>query len=639
MEGVRGEDPQRTEQTHSHAHGGRILTLSLAALGVVFGDIGTSPLYAIRECFHGHSKVSPDPLNVLGIMSLIFWAIVIIISLKYLIFILRADNRGEGGILALFALVLPRAQQTGFLYRIIIVLGLFGAALLYGDGIITPAISVLSAIEGLEVATPVFKSFVVPAAMLILFLLFLFQHFGTTGIGAVFGPITLLWFTAIGILGAISVYHTPEILVAISPTYAAEFFVRNGMEGFAVLGSVFLAVTGGEALYADMGHFGKKPIRLNWFCFVLPSLLLSYFGQSALILRQPDAVHNPFYRLVPTMFLYPMVILATLAAVIASQAVISGAFSLTRQAVQLGYCPRLQIIHTSPRTIGQIYIPSVNWALMIGTLLLVLNFRSSTNLASAYGIAVTMTMVITTLLAYIVAGQVWKWTWWKTSLVFSFFLIIDMAFLSSNLLKIHNGGWLPLVVGAVIYLMMSTWKRGRGVLAERLGMGSMPLEEFLTLLKTTPPVRVPGCAVFMTASNDGVPITLLHHLKHNKALHKQIILLTLVTEEVPAVPRSERATFQEHQFGLFRIIGHYGFMEHPHVPALLRQCQDQGLELNLDDTTFYLGRETLLPSIRPALPLWQTKLFAFMSRNAQRATDFFRIPTNRVVEVGVQIKL
>jgi KUP system potassium uptake protein len=620
-----------------------LLGLSLGALGIVYGDIGTSPLYALRECFHGPHAVPPSHDNVLGVLSLVFWSLIVIISIKYLVFVMRADNRGEGGILALMALVPPRFREARGGHWVLVALGLFGAALLYGDGMITPAISVLSAVEGLEVATPFFNPYIVPITLFILLVLFAIQRRGTAGIGALFGPVMILWFATLAVLGVAWIVRAPSVLAAVYPGYGVRFFARNGWHGFLVLGSVFLVVTGGEALYADMGHFGRRPIRLAWFTLVLPALLINYFGQGALLVIHPDAAVNPFYelsrRLAPGWVLYPMVILATAATVIASQAVISGAFSLTRQAIQLGYIPRVEIVHTSGREIGQIYIPSVNWLLLLSTSALVLGFQKATNLAAAYGVAVTATMVITTLLACMVALRLWGW---KPALVLpvtAFFLAIDSSFFGANIIKVADGGWFPLLVGIVVYALMATWKKGRQILAERLRDGALPIEEFVANLKPGSPLRVSGTAVFLTRDPRDTPNALLHNLKHNKALHARVILLTLRTEDVPVVPAGERLEFEPLGKELYRVIAHYGFMEEPSMPEILALVGERGTPVDTMTTTFFVSHQTLIPGKKRELALWRAKLFTVMMRNAQRPSDFFRIPVNRVVELGMQVRL
>lgn len=629
--------------TDDGPHGKKLLLLSLSALGIVYGDIGTSPLYALRECFLGEHSLAASPANIMGVLSLVFWALLIVISIKYLIFVMRADLHGEGGILALMALAKGgQGKKTTQNRWLLLMLGLFGACLLYGDGMITPAISVLSAVEGLQIATPLFQPYVVPMTIAILTALFWIQHKGTGGIGTIFGPITLLWFIVIAVLGVSGIVREPAILGAVNPAYAFSFFARNGWMGFLVLGTVFLVVTGGETLYADMGHFGKRPIRLVWFILVLPALLLNYFGQGALLLHSPGMTQNPFFLLAPRWSLYPLVVLATAATVIASQAVITGAFSLTRQAIHLGYAPRMRIEHTSSEEIGQIYMPGVNWAQMVCTISLVLGFQSSSNLAAAYGVAVTTTMVITSLLAYVVARERWHWSRWQALPLILLFLVVDVGFFGANIIKVDQGGWFPLLIGLLVYAMMSTWKRGRAILEKRLRKGLYPLNHFLDDISQHPPQRVEGTAVFMTASGEGTPPALLHHIKHNKVLHKQVVLLTLLTEEVPRVPARERIHMEQYEHGFFRIIARYGFMESRNVPRLLKRCTKYGLSFNMADTSFYMGRETLIPFAKKrkdGMALWREKLFIILSRNSLNATAFFHIPPGRVVELGIQVEL
>jgi KUP system potassium uptake protein len=580
--------------------------------------------------------VAPTPENILGVLSLVFWTLVVVVAIKYHLYVIRFDNHGEGGILALMALVHPEGVSR-WLYTVLLAMGLFGAALLYGDGILTPAISVLSAVEGLEIATPVFSPYVVPITIVILVTLFAFQRRGTAGLGAIFGPIILVWFGTLAALGVRGILSEPSILTAVNPAYAIDFFARNGRQGFLVLGAVFLVTTGGEALYADLGHFGHKSIQIDWFSVVMPSLLLNYFGQGALLIQHPEAADNPFYRLAPDWLLYPLVALATMATVIASQAIISGAFSLTRQAVQLGYLPRVKIDHTSSAEIGQIYIPGINWALMVATIGLVLAFRASTNLAAAYGMAVTTTMVITTLLAYVVARQR-GWSLLLALGVTTAFLVADLAFFGANLVKVAQGGWVPLAIAAAVFLLMATWKRGRLYLAEQRRSG-LSIENFLHDLAQRQVVRVPGSAVFLTSTVEGAPPLLLHHFKHNKVLHEQVILLTVLTEAVPKVPVDERVTVEDLGQGFHRAIAHYGFMESPNVPRVLLRCQAAGLRLVAEPVTYYLARETLLTSGRSGLPRWRKRLFSFLSRNARPANAFFGLPPNRVVEMGAQIEI
>ncbi len=628
--------PAKGEEEHRPA----LLPLSLTALGVVYGDIGTSPLYALRECFHGTNRFPATAENVLGVLSLIFWALILVISIKYLLFILRADNRGEGGILALLALLHPWGGGRRPPRRVLLLLGLFGAALLYGDGVITPAISVLSAVEGLQVAAPATGHLILPLAILILILLFLFQKRGTAGVGSVFGPVMVVWFAVLALLGVAGILRAPAVLAAVDPRHAVFFFLRYGGTGFLVLGTVFLVVTGGEALYADMGHFGPRAIRTAWFGLVLPALLLNYFGQGALLLRFPAEATQPFYHLAPDWARYPLVLLATAATVIASQAVISGAFSLTRQAVQLGQLPRLRIVQTSASAVGQIYIPAVNWLLMIVTIALVLGFRTSSRLASAYGVAVTTTMVITTVLAFYFSREHWGWSRGVAALIAGFFLTIDLSFFSANMTKIIEGGWFPLLAGGVVYLLMATWRRGREILAARLQGTTEPLADFLARITAEPPLRVPGTAVFMTSRFDGTPPMLLHHLAHNQVLHEKVILMTIITEAVPRVPAAERLEITRSAGEIYQVAAHYGFMQSPNVPVALRACEPLGLHVEMDSTTFYLGRETLIPTPEePGMAVWREKLFAFMSRNALRSTAFFNIPPERVVEIGIQIKI
>jgi KUP system potassium uptake protein len=630
-----------------HPPGGRALAaLSLAALGVVYGDIGTSPLYALKECFRGAHSIPLSQENVLGVLSLIFWSLNFIVSFKYILCVMRADNRGEGGILALLSLIRPR-EATGTRW-LLILLGLFGAALLYGDGVITPAISVLGAVEGLKVATSRLEHLVWVITIVILLLLFLFQSHGTRRVGRVFGPIMVVWFTAITLLGLRGILLHPSVLLAMNPWYAVQFFMQDGVAGFLILGAVVLVVTGGEALYADMGHFGKRPIRVAWFGLVLPALLINYFGQGALLIAQPEAAVNPFYALVPRDWLYPMVVVATVAAIVASQALISGAFSLTQQAVQLGYSPRVTIKHTSSTERGQIYIPEVNWWLMLACVALVAGFKSSSNLAAAYGIAVTGTMAITTLLFYVVTRERWGWSPLRSGALAGLFLTVDLAFFTANLVKIERGGWFPLILASGIYLLMSTWKRGRRRLSQIMDEISLPMDLFLGDVAQRIPTRVPGTAVFMTSNAGGAPPVLLHHVKHNKVLHEQVILLSVTTEEIPQVPEEERIEFAELGQKFYMVKAHFGFMETPDVPAVLRRIQSRGVTVRPLETTFYLGRESLIPTrdqVRPAvperletLPLWRKRLFVLMSRNAQSATTFFGLPPNRVVEMGAQIQ-
>jgi KUP system potassium uptake protein len=623
--------------------GRALAALALGALGVVYGDIGTSPLYALRECFSGAHAVAPTHENVLGVLSLVFWAMTFVVTFKYLAFVMRADNRGEGGILALVALV-TRHSASRASRPALLVLGLFGAALLYGDGVITPAISVLGAVEGVSVAAPALHHAVVPLAVAILVALFMFQRHGTGTVGAVFGPVMLVWFVAIAALGVRGVLLGPEVLGALDPRHAVTFFAHNGGHGFLVLGAVVLVITGGEALYADMGHFGRRPIRVAWLAVAMPALLLNYLGQGALLLHDAEAARNPFYLLAPDWALYPLIAIATLAAIVASQALISGAFSLTRQAVQLGYSPRVTIRHTSSREIGQIYLPEVNWALAAGTIALVLGFRSSSSLAAAYGIAVTGTMTITTLLFHRVARDLWRWPPWAAAALTLVFLAADLAFFGANVVKIEEGGWFPIAAAIAVYAMLSTWKRGRDELALKLTDAGLPLDLFLGDVGRRKPHRVPGTAVFLTGNLSTVSPILLHHLKHIKVLHERVVLTSLVTEEVPTVPEAERARVRDLGHGFFQVVARYGFMETPDVPALLAELPrlpgaGPKLEVKPMETTFFLGRETLLPTGPSPMSRWRKRLFIVLARNAQTASAFFGLPPNRVVEMGAQIEL
>ena len=617
-----------------------LFTLALAALGVVYGDIGTSPLYAIRESFYGTHGIGVTPGNVLGVMSMVFWSLVIVVTIKYHIVIIRADNKGEGGVLALMALVNGSRLARGLSpRRIMIVLGIFGSALLYADGALTPAISVLSAVEGLEVATPELASWVLPVTLVILVGLFLLQSRGTARIGAMFGPVMLVWFATLGVLGLSEIIRQPGVLAAVSPYYAVRFFGENAGRGFVVLGAVFLVVTGGEALYADLGHFGHRAIQRAWFGIALPSLMLNYFGQGALLLRDPAGAVNPFYHLAPSWALYPLIALATVAAIIASQAVISGAFSLTRQAVQLGYNPRLRIEHTSSREIGQIYVPAVNWGLMLLTCVLVLGFRTSSNIAGAYGVALSTLMLMTTLMFYVMSREVWGWSFPRAAGVAGLFLWVDLLFFAANMLKIRYGGWVPLAIAAAIFLLMTTWKRGREILGKRMLEKTVPLKMLLADLAAEPPLRVPGTAVFMYGTAEHTPPALVHNLAHNKVLHEKVVFLTVVTEDVPHVEPRERVTVKHVGKGFHTVVARYGFMDDPDIEDVLGACRTKTLDIRMEGATFFLGRETLVASERPGMAQWREQLFAFMSRNALRATAFFKIPANQVFEVGAQVEL
>ncbi|KXK54960.1 MAG: KUP system potassium uptake protein [Chlorobi bacterium OLB5] len=606
-------------------------------MGVVYGDIGTSPLYALRECFNPNHGVLPTESNILGVLSLIFWSLILLISVWYLLVIMRADNDGEGGILALMELVKP-SNNKKFIFFLIITVGLFGASLLYGDGIITPAISVLSAMEGLTIASPFFEHLIIPLTITILFILFFLQKNGTGKVGVVFGPITLLWFISLGVLGAISTFQNTHILEAINPIYAIQFFYNNGFHGFVILGSVFLVVTGGEALYADMGHFGAKPIRLVWYTIVLPCLLLNYFGQGALLLREPDTIENPFYHLAPEWALYPLVILATLATVIASQAVISGAFSLTQQALQLGYLPRLRIIHTSQDERGQIYIPQLNWLLFIATVILVLQFKNSSNLAAAYGIAVTATMVITSFLAFF-AMRKWRWPLITAIILTAVFISFDLSFFAANSLKILHGGWVPLVLGIAIYFIMTTWNWGRKNLYKKIEEQTQPIERFIDEVMSTRVVTTPGTAIYMSSNPKGTPPALIKNLKHNRILHKQIIVLSIIYQKVPRVNTEETIEIENPADGFYRIVASYGFMDNANIKQIIEILNKKGFTIKIEKTTFFLGRELLIVKDKVGFHRFRKKLFALLSRNSQRATEFFDIPTDRVFEVGSQIEI
>ncbi len=616
----------------------RLFALTLTAIGVVYGDIGTSPLYTVRECFFGTHSVAPTYENVLGVLSLILYALIIVVSIKYIVVVMRADNQGEGGILALTAL-LPAGENGRGRSVVLVLLGIFGAALLYGDGMITPAITVLGAIEGLEVATPLFGPYVLPLSVTIIVGIFLIQQHGTDQVGRLFGPIMVTWFITIAVLGLASIVRAPAVLGALDPRHAVIFFRDNGWMGYTVLGAVVLAVTGGEALYADMGHFGKRPIRLAWFVLVLPALMLNYFGQGALLLTDPRGVTNPFYQLSPSWALLPLVVLATLAAIIASQALISGAFSLTRQAIQLGYAPRLDIEHTSHHEMGQVYVPQVNWALAICTILIVIGFRSSGALASAYGVAVTLTMVITALLLHVVMVERWKWPVAAAVCVTLVFLTVDVALLGANLLKLADGGWLPIAVAAVGFTLMTTWKTGRRLMADRLTARATSFETFMDSISAHPPLRVPGTAVFMTAQPRGMPPALAHNLRYNKVLHEYVVVLTVRTVQVPYVARNDQVTLDTLGHNVFNVRVQNGFMQDPNVPEALELARDKGLAMDPEDVTFFLGRETILVTRRKGMAVWREKLFVLMARNAVRATAFFRLPPERVVELGVQVEI
>jgi len=616
-----------------------LLALSAGAIGVVYGDIGTSPLYALKEAFNGPHGADINPANILGVLSLMLWALILVVSLKYVLFIMRADNKGEGGIMALIALTQRVFHTDSRRKWLLLTLGLFGAALFYGDGMITPAISVLSAVEGLELAAPALHRYIIPISLTVLVGLFLIQSRGTASVGKLFGPIMIIWFIVLGTLGLLSIVQTPAVLVSFNPFYGYAYFQTHGITGLIILGAVVLAVTGGEALYADMGHFGKRPIRYAWLGFVFPALALNYLGQGALLLRNPAAAKNPFYLLAPEWALYPMIVLATLATIIASQAVISGTFSVTRQAIQLGYIPRMQVRHTSDQAIGQIYIPFINWTLLAGVALLVLGFQSSSSLASAYGIAVTGTMAIDTILAFTVVWAFWKWPLPLVLGGAAFFLVIDLAFFGANVPKIVQGGWFPLAIGLVIFTLLTTWKRGRELLLQRMKNDDIDLTAFIEGIVSFEHQRVPGTAIFLHATGKGVPHALLHNLSHNKVLHERVVILRAITEEVPSVPDAERIRLTQLKSGFYRLEIRFGFREEPDIPKALKLCDALGLHFAMMETSFFLSRETLIPTNLPGMALWRENIFAAMAQNSESAMRFFKLPVNRVVELGTQIEI
>jgi KUP system potassium uptake protein len=628
--------------SHSHSSDSdykRLASLSLAALGVVFGDIGTSPLYAVRECFHGEFSIPVTHANVLGVLSLLIWALILIVTLKYLTFIMRADNEGEGGILALTSLIISHSQKNKSERWLLVGLGLFGAALLYGDGMITPSISVLSAVEGIQIIAPSFTPFMIPVTIVILAGLFLFQHHGTAKVGSFFGPVILVWFTSIGLFGLVEIIRYPQILLAFFPWYGIEFLMSNHVQGFLVLGAVFLAVTGAEALYADMGHFGKRPIRLTWLILVLPSLLMNYFGQGAALLANPEKSFNPFYALVPSWAMIPMLILATLATIIASQALITGVFSLTQQGIQLGYIPRLTVRHTSASHIGQIYVPAANWSLMFATIALVAGFGSSSRLASAYGVAVTATMLISAVLFYYVARDLWKWNRIGVDLLVGFFVIIDLSFFGASVSKLLHGAWFPLVIGLVFFTVMLTWKQGRQLLMQQILERTLTLTEFAESLAIQQPQRVKGQAVYLTANPDIVPIALLHNMRHNKILHSEVGLFHFSTERVPRVPNSKKVEVVQLNYGIYKIIARYGFMEYPNIRQVLALANQQGMHFKPEAISFFLNREKIVTGMKSKMSNWRKKLFALMARNALSATAYYDLPSGQVIEIGVQVQI
>ena len=626
-------------ETAGDVTGKRLAALALAALGVVYGDIGTSPLYAMKEVFAGNHPIPVSEANLFGALSLFFWALILVVSVKYVMFIMRADNRGEGGIMALIALALRDVQGKPGQAKTVAIVGILGAAMFYGDGMVTPAISVLAAVEGLEVAAPGLHAYVIPVTLLVLFALFFVQKSGTGKMGIAFGPVMLLWFATLAVLGIVNIAANPTILHALSPVYGVEFLLANKAMALVAMGNVVLAVTGAEALYADMGHFGRKPISRAWFAFVLPALVLNYFGQGALILGDAEAAKNPFYLSAPEWALYPLIGLATLATVIASQAVISGAFSVTRQAMQLGFVPRLEVQHTSEKQQGQIYLPAVNWGLMVAVMILVLGFKSSNNLAAAYGIAVTGDMVITSLLATVVVARAWGWGWPRSIALFSCFLAVELVFLAANILKIPDGGWFPLVAGIGVFVLMTTWKRGRQLLSDRLKGERLELAPFIESLAMSMPTRVPGTAVFLNADPKGVPHALLHNLMHNKVLHERVVLLSVQFYDLPYVPEIDRIEVKKMRENFWSVVVQYGFMDEPDIPAALERCTEAGLECSALDTSYFIGRETLIPKLDSDMAFWREKLFVALFRNAGSATAYVRIPTNRVVELGTQVSL
>ena len=617
---------------------GRSSALVVGAIGVVFGDIGTSPLYALKETFAGHHAMAVAPASILGVLSLIFWTIMALVTLKYVAIIMRADNRGEGGSLALLARVteLTRNSRAAWL---VTMLGIFAAALFYGDSMITPAISVLSAVEGLNTVAPQLKDYVLPITAVVLTGLFWIQRHGTGVVGRFFGPVMCAWFVVLAVLGTISIWEAPAVLAALNPAHAFGFLIGDPWHSFLALGAIVLSVTGGEALYTDMGHFGKFPIRAAWFGLVLPALVLNYYGQGALLLKDPSAIENPFYLLAPDWALIPMVVLATAATVIASQAVISGAFSVARQAVQLGYLPRMRIVHTSDREAGQIYVPFTNWTLYLAVMALVFGFKSSSNLAAAYGIAVTGTMMIDTILVAFVALLAWRWNPWLAAPLLGGLLLIDLAFFSANAIKLLQGGWFPIVIAIASFTTLTTWRRGRKLLFEEMGNLTMALDQFMRSIERQPPQRVPGTAVYLTARPEGAPSALLHNLKHNDVLHTRNVLTTVRTAEIPYVEDKDRIKIEDLGRGFYRLFVHYGFMEQPDIPKALAACAGKGLAFDLDKTSFFLSREIVVPAMAPPMALWRERYFIWMLRNAQSATEYFRIPPERVVELGTLVEI
>jgi KUP system potassium uptake protein len=629
-----------TNLTHAQERKQPLPTLALAAIGIVFGDIGTSPLYALKEAFSPSHGIGLSDASILGVISLLFWAIVIVVAIKYVLFVMRADNNGEGGVLALMTLALRTFSNTGRASGILMMLGIFGACMFYGDAVITPAMSVISAVEGLEIAAPKLTPYVLPITMVILVLLFWIQRRGTAVVGRMFGPIMLLWFVTLAVLGVYHIVLEPRVIIALNPYYAFSFMAGHVLQAYIVLGSVVLVLTGAEALYADMGHFGAKPIRLGWYCLVMPSLLLNYFGQGALLMHSPEAIQSPFFLLAPDWALLPLVILSTIATVIASQAVISGAFSLTSQAIQLGYVPRMKILHTSELAIGQIYIPLVNWMLLFIILCIVIGFRSSENLAAAYGLAVTATMIVTTMLASVVMTKLWGWNKAVVCGIIGVFFLVDLGFFGASLLKIEQGGWLPLCIGGALFFLLMTWYKGRMIVKDRTAADGIPLMPFLQGLLAHPPHRVSGTAIYLTGSDSLVPVSLLHNLKHNKVLHERTIFLNFKTRDIPYVDDQERLEVKDIGGGLFLVKAAYGFNETPDVKAVLEQIgRTHAMTFELMDTSFFMARETVVPTELPGMSVWRERVFAWMHQNAAKPTDFFSIPANRVVELGTKIEI
>jgi KUP system potassium uptake protein len=628
------------DNNHDNLRQHSLPTLAIAAIGVVFGDIGTSPLYSLKEAFSPAHGIALTNQSILGVISLLFWAIVVVVSIKYVLFVMRADNNGEGGVLALMALSLRPFSAKSRVTGVLMMLGIFGACMFYGDAVITPAISVMSAVEGLEIATPHLSHLVLPITMVILVALFWIQRHGTSLVGKLFGPIMLVWFATLAVLGVNHIVRAPQIIAALNPYYALSFMHAHMLQAYVVLGSVFLVLTGAEALYADMGHFGVRPIRLAWYVLVMPSLVLNYFGQGALLMQNPQAIANPFFLMAPQWALLPLVVLSTVATVIASQAVISGAYSLTSQAIQLGYVPRMKVLHTSELAIGQIYVPVVNWLLLFIILCVVVGFKSSDNLAAAYGIAVTTTMVITTVLACVVMVEVWNWNKALVAVIIATFMAVDLAFFGANLLKVAEGGWLPLGIGALLFFLLMTWYKGRMLVKERTAADGIPLAPFVQGLLAHPPHRVSGTAIYLTGSDALVPVSLLHNLKHNKVLHERTIFLTFVTRDIPYIKDDERITLKEVGGGLFLVRAVYGFNETPDVKAVLFELERvYGMQFELMDTSFFLARETVVPTQLPGMSILRERVFAWMHQNAAKPTDFFRIPANRVVELGTKIEI